>query len=301
MYPEFSDALSQTTENVNRHLERVLSYEATSGEIGRPRKLVDAMRHGVLNGGKRIRPFLLIQTAALFEVAEEVALPFASALECLHSYSLIHDDLPAMDNDDLRRGKPTVHQAFDEATAILAGDALLTLAFDLITAAATQVDGNTKAELVGLLAKAAGLGGMVGGQVLDIAAENQSPTADEIRTLQSMKTGALIRFACEAGAVLGRADAAQRQSLRQFGETIGLAFQLADDLLDVTSDQATMGKAVNKDSDQGKGTLVSVYGVERVQSMLKEAIAEAESHLVGFGERSDLLRQTAHFIASRTS
>ena len=199
------EKLDATAGLINGRLDGLLSPTALAGEIQRPDRLVAAMRHGVLNGGKRLRPFLVLETALLFDVDPEIAMPTACALELLHCYSLVHDDLPAMDDDDLRRGQPTVHRAYDEATAILAGDALLTLAFDLVSDPSGHADPAVRAELTQLLARASGLGGMIGGQVLDLAAEEGSPDEQEIRTLQSMKTGALIGFACRAGAVLARA------------------------------------------------------------------------------------------------
>jgi len=299
MTTNFHHALEVTTHAVNARLDELMSPLAGQGELLRPANLVAAMRHGLLNGGKRLRPFLVVQSAGLFGVDLRQALPTACALECLHSYSLIHDDLPAMDDDDLRRGKPTVHKAFDEATAILAGDGLLTYAFDLLSAEDCHPDPRVRLSLISHLARASGLGGMIGGQVLDLAAEAQSLSEQEIQTLQRMKTGALIRFACVAGATLGEAGQAEHASLERYGETIGLAFQLADDLLDVTSDTATMGKAVGKDADRGKGTLVGILGVDTVRKQLSSAVEEANDSLSGFGDRADILRQTARFMVER--
>ena len=301
MTSDFQQTLKSTAHTVNQALEKILSGQAGEGEIVRPAKLVAAMRHGLLNGGKRLRPFLVIQSAGLFDVSPAQVMQAACALECLHSYSLIHDDLPAMDDDDLRRGQPTVHKAFDEAMAILAGDALLTLSFDLMSSTNCHPDPMVRSELVNQLARASGLGGMIGGQVLDLAAEEQDLLEDEIRVLQRMKTGALIRFACVAGGILGMAGEAERLSLARFGETVGLAFQLADDLLDVTSDARTMGKAVGKDADRGKGTLVGLLGVEVVRQLLADSVEEAHASLSGFGEEADILRQTAQFIVERRS
>ncbi len=299
MKPEFETQLAQIAGRVNAALDAMLSDQPSTGERHRPPSLLAAMRHGVLNGGKRVRPFLVIQSAALFGIEEDASMPTACALECLHCYSLIHDDLPAMDDDDTRRGKPTVHKAFDEATAILAGDALLTLAFDLITDEYCHDDPEIRAGLANLLARAAGVGGMVGGQVLDIAAETDPPDEDGIRQLQSMKTGALIRFACEAGALLGRASNNDRLRLVRYGEIIGLAFQLADDLLDVTANSETIGKATGKDARLGKGTLVGIYGVPKTQAMLKNLQEEANDVLEPFRERGAILRKTARFIVER--
>ena len=295
------EKMNSTARLINQNLETILSNDLKPGETFRPPKLLAAMRHGTLNEGKRLRPFLVMETAQLFGVPEIHAVQTACALECLHSYSLIHDDLPAMDDDDLRRGQPTVHKAFDEATAILAGDALLTLSFDLITGDTGHPDPAIRARLANLLARASGVGGMIGGQVLDIEAETAAPSDADIRRLQSMKTGALIRFACEAGAVLGGASDQQRQSLVRYSEKIGLAFQLADDLLDVTSDAETMGKAVGKDAKQGKGTLVGLYGIAKVRDILDDTIQQARECLKEFGDDADTLRQAAHFIAARSN
>lgn len=256
-----------------------------------PPRLWEAMRHGALGGGKRLRPFLLVESAVLCGAEEAVAMPAALALEMVHCYSLIHDDLPAMDDDDLRRGRPTVHIAYDEATAILAGDALLTLAFETIAEVPA---------LVAPLARASGMAGMIGGQMLDIEAESGAPDAAGIRRLQAMKTGALIRFACEAGAVVGGADIARRDSLLRYGETVGLAFQLADDLLDVTATSEAMGKATGKDAEAGKGTLVGLHGIDAVRGMLDEAVAEAGTALDAFDD-AETLRALAQFVARRQS
>jgi farnesyl diphosphate synthase len=226
------------------------------------------------------------------------------ALECLHCYSLVHDDLPSMDNDDLRRGQPTVHKKFDEATAILAGDGLLTLAFDILARQEVHASPDVRIALVLELARASGLGGMVGGQMLDLAAEGRfeakrQQTQDEIVTLQAMKTGALLRFACRAGGILGQADQPMRDALDRYGRAVGQAFQIADDLLDVEGDTATLGKAAGKDAAAGKGTLVSILGVAGAHKKLDELIAEAESALSPFGAKADILRATARFIAQR--
>ncbi len=298
---DFQDHFSKTVSLIDVELDRLLTPKLNAGEIERPSNLVKAMRHGVLNGGKRLRPFLVIEVGALFGASTNETLLCGCALECLHSYSLVHDDLPAMDDDDLRRGLPTVHKAFDEATAILAGDALLTVAFDILSSPKCHPAADVRCELVSLLARAAGQGGMIGGQVLDIEAETSAPDAHEIRILQSMKTGALIRFACEAGAVLGGASKEERQNMADFGKTIGLAFQLADDLLDVTSSSEDMGKRVGKDAEQGKGTLVGLYGIEKTRSLLNESLNEAEVLLRPFGDEADILRQTARFVVERSN
>lgn len=300
-YPSqtFSDHLAERARAVDVALEMILSDVPLSGETVRPARLLSAMRHGVLNGGKRFRPFLVLESAALFGFEGSAAMRVASALECLHCYSLVHDDLPSMDNDDLRRGRPTVHVAYDEATAILAGDGLLTLAFDIVSDAATDLPADRRSELVLLLARAAGIGGMVGGQALDIAAETQAPDEAGIVTLQAMKTGALLRFACEAGAIIAGADQENRERLRQYGEKIGLAFQLADDLLDLTADSATLGKAAGKDAGRGKGTLPALHGEAWTRARLAELVSEAEVLLAPFGAKADILVEAARFVANR--
>ena len=297
----FEAALARRGGEIESMLERLLGQTSLAGEIVRPDPLMQAIRHGVLGGGKRLRPFLVIETAALFDADGEAALRVAAALECIHCYSLIHDDLPAMDDDDMRRGRPTVHRAFDEATAILAGDSLLTFAFDVVADEATALPAETRARLVTKLARAAGMGGMAGGQALDLAAERGKPDEEGIIRLQAMKTGALIRFACEAGAEIGQAPAADRERLAEFGSAIGLAFQLADDLLDATSDAAALGKAAGKDEDAGKATLVSLHGIDWTRRQLDGLVAQAGELLEPFGDRAALLRAAARFVAARTS
>jgi len=299
-HQQFQTFLKSNAEAVEALLAALLSGGLQTDEIARPERLLSAMRHGVLNGGKRLRPFLVIESAALFgDAARESALRIGAALECIHCYSLVHDDLPAMDDDDLRRGQPTVHIAFDEAAAILAGDSLLTLAFDIVAAPETRLPDAAKTALVLALSRAAGLGGMAGGQALDLAAEKVAPDEDGIVTLQAMKTGALLRFACEAGAIVAGASAEDRRTLRRYGETIGLAFQIADDLLDLTADAATMGKATGKDAGRGKATLVSRRGQAWAENRLKELVAEAEALLAPFSHRAGILIEAAHFIANR--
>ncbi len=301
MPQDFQNHLSNIVSSIDAELDRLLTAQLSAGEIERPENLVAAMRHGVLNGGKRLRPFLVIEVGALFDASLQETLQTGCALECLHSYSLVHDDLPAMDDDDLRRGQPTVHKAFDEATAILAGDALLTFAFDILSSSKCHPSAEVRCELVSLMSRAAGQGGMIGGQVQDIEAETSTPSADQILSLQSMKTGALIRFACEAGAVVGNAPSKDRNRMVEFGKTIGLAFQLADDLLDVTSSSAEMGKRVGKDAEQGKGTLVSLYGVEKTRVLMNDNLSHAEALLQPFGSKADILRETARFVVERSN
>ncbi|PAQ05775.1 polyprenyl synthetase family protein [Mesorhizobium temperatum] len=297
----FEAALVARTEPIEALLRQLLGDRPLSGEIERPQRLMEAMRHGVLNGGKRLRPFLVMESAALFSADGEAALRVAAALECVHCYSLIHDDLPAMDDDDLRRGQPTVHKAFDEATAILAGDALLALAFDIIADEATMLPAERRAALVLALARAAGAGGMVGGQMLDLEAERIRPDEAGIIRLQAMKTGALIRFACEAGAILAGAAAADRERLAEFGSAIGLAFQLADDLLDLTADAHQMGKATGKDAAAGKATLVALHGANWARDQLQGLVGQAHALLHPYGEDAVLLKQAAKFVAARNS
>lgn len=305
----FLEALAREGTRVEAMLERLLADPALPGETVRPARLLAAMRHATLGGGKRLRPFLLIEAARLFGAEGEGVVRAATALEMVHCYSLVHDDLPQMDDDDLRRGRPTVHRAFDEATAILAGDALLTLAFDVTADPATHADPAVRAGLVLGLARASGLGGMVGGQMLDLTAEGRW-SADgrplvlsdgEIRRLQAMKTGALLRFPLEAGAAMGGAGEAEVARLGRFGAIVGLAFQIADDLLDVEASPETLGKATGKDAARGKGTLVSLHGIAAMKAELDRLVAAAEAELAPFGDRADLLAEAARFIADRRS
>ncbi|MFE0016733.1 polyprenyl synthetase family protein [Mesorhizobium sp. NPDC059054] len=299
----FEAALLVRAEQVEARLRALLDGRSLSGEIVRPQRLLSAMRHGVLNGGKRLRPFLVLESAAMLapDHDEAPALTVAATLECVHCYSLIHDDLPCMDDDDLRRGQPTVHKAFDEATAILAGDALLTLAFDTLADEALGLPADRRATLVLALARAAGAGGMVGGQMLDIEAEKSAPDEAGIIRLQAMKTGALIRFACEAGAILSGASATDRERMAEFGSAIGLAFQLADDLLDLTADAGTMGKATGKDAAAGKGTLVALHGEAWARNQLNGLVGQAHALLEPFGEQAAMLKAAASFVADRNS
>jgi len=281
---------------IEHRLNALLVPEPAPSAQGR---LIDAMRYAALGGGKRLRPFLLIESARLFGVAEASAIDAGAALECVHCYSLVHDDLPAMDDDTLRRGRPTAHIAFDEATAILAGDALLTIAFDILSRPSTHPDAAVRVELVGLLAQAAGVHGMAGGQALDLAAERQSLGPMEVAKMQAMKTGALFAFACDAGAVLGRANAVARSALAAYASAFGQAFQLADDLLDAEGDAAQMGKAVAKDAGRGKATLVALLGIDAAHDRLKALVADAEAALAPFGDKALSLKEAARFVASR--
>jgi len=302
----FKQRLDAVAVDTERLLDRLLAPEPAQGERLRPTRLLDAMRYAALGGGKRLRPFLVVEAATLFDVPRRRALMVGAALECIHCYSLVHDDLPAMDNDALRRGRPTAHVAFDEATAILAGDGLLTFAFDILSRRATHPSAEVRIELVSALARAAGVGGMAGGQVLDLAAEGrfagratQPLGAEEVKTLQAMKTGKLIEFACIGGALLGGAERKARAALARYGAVIGEAFQIADDLLDVQGDAATVGKATNKDAAANKATFLSLVGVDGARKRLETLVAEAEAALAMFGDEGAILRTAAHFIADR--
>lgn len=272
---------------------------------GAEKRVVEAMLYSVSNGGKRLRPFLIAETAALFGVGRERSVRTAAAVEMLHSYSLIHDDLPAMDNDDLRRGKPTCHKKFDEATAILAGDGLLTYAFEILSDPRTAADPAQRCELTALLAKAAGaFNGMVSGQMLDLYME-RSTSFDEPETLitqiEEMKTGCLLRFSCEAGAVLGRASSSARQALVTYSLKIGCAFQIADDILDIEGNPSLMGKTLHKDAKQGKLTFVSLYGLNRAKEIASRLVEEAKLALAPFGKKAQTLHDLADYIIHRQS
>ena len=304
----FAARLDAIARDVESLLDRLLASGAETIEISRPRRLLDAMRYGSLGGGKRLRPFLVVESAALFGVPLGNALMAGAALECIHCYSLIHDDLPPMDNDDLRRGRPTVHRAFDDATAILAGDGLLTFAFDILSRPETSADPAVRIRLVNMLSRAAGIGGMVGGQMLDLAAEGRFTqtgtnklTERDVAILQAMKTGALLRYACCAGAILGQAGNNEAAALDRFGDAIGQAFQIADDLLDVEGDATVVGKATGKDAAAGKATMVSMLGVAGAKARLQALVADAEAALAPFGSDATTLVTTARFIADRRS
>lgn len=269
-------------------------------------KAMEAARYSVINGGKRLRPFLIFESARLFDnFHPKNAFYVGAALEMLHTYSLIHDDLPAMDNDTLRRGKPTCHVQFDEATAILAGDGLLTEAFRVLSSPQTSEDTAICCELVNLLATRAGFqNGMIAGQILDLYAENNAHTYDAeklIKRIEEMKTGCLIQFACEAGAILGQATPIQRQALITYSRKIGIAFQIADDILDVEGTPELMGKTLNKDNAQGKLTFVSLYGLEKSKKLAQELIDEAKQSLDIFGPKAEILKQLADYIISRNT
>lgn len=300
---EFSHALDEIAAAVDRALAAALHDQAEPGEIERPQRLIAAMRHATLAGGKRLRPLLLVESAALFNVPRDEALLAGAALECVHCYSLVHDDLPAMDDSDLRRGRPSAHKAFDEATAILAGDALLTLAFDLMTDERIHREASVRLTLVRELARASGLGGMAGGQMLDLTGEGRfgDSAPPDVAILQQMKTGALLRFACRAGAHLGGADEKQLAALDAYGRAFGEAFQIADDLLDVEGDAAVLGKETGQDAARGKATFVSLLGLEGAKQRLHALLGEADNALATFGERAAMLRAAARYVADRKS
>ena len=298
------ERLSELAVAIERRLESLLADAAGPGEIVRPERLMAAMRHGALGGGKRLRPFLTVETARMLGHEGEGALRAGAAVELLHCYSLIHDDLPAMDDDALRRGRPTVHVAFDQATAILAGDALLTLAFGVLAEPETHPDGAVRAALVAALARAAGAGGMVGGQMLDLAAEGRfgargALDAAGVRRLQAMKPGALLAASVEIGARLAGADAAALSALGRYGRALGAAFQVADDILDIEASPAEMGKATGKDDRHGKGTLIGVLGLDAARAERDRLAEEAVAALAGFGPQAEMLRAAARFAASR--
>jgi farnesyl diphosphate synthase len=292
--PQLTEALSTVAAAVEETLIALLSPPDPAAP-----RLWQAMGYAALAGGKRLRPFFVLQSAQIFAVSGEPALRAAAAVEMIHAYSLAHDDLPAMDDDDLRRGQPTVHRQFDEATAILAGDALQTLAFEVLADAATHPSGDVRAELVAVLARASGAAGMAGGQMLDLAAADTDWDASAVGQLQSMKTAALFAGACEMGAILGEAPADQRAALRAFGLNFGLAFQITDDLLDATGDAAEAGKAVGKDAAQGKATLVALEGVEGARAAAARFCHNAVDSLDLFGDKADLLRDVAQTVTDR--
>ena len=259
------------------------------------------MRYAVFAGGKRLRPFLVLEGAALFGAPSEGARRASAAIEALHTYSLVHDDLPCMDDDDLRRGRPTTHRAFDEATAVLAGDALLTLSFEVLADPATHADAEVRTRLVTRLAQAGGADGMIGGQMVDILAPQNSYGPDEVALLQRMKTGALFAFSCEAGPILAQAGADAEARMRAYAHDFGYAFQISDDLLDALGDEAAAGKAVGKDAEQGKATLLSLWGVDRARDEARRLAERAAAALDGFGPEADALRALPFMLLQRNT
>ncbi len=296
MTPILAEALTRDAERIETALAVMLPEMP-----GPERRVFEAMRYAALSGGKRMRPFLVLESARLFNVNPDCALRVAAAIEMVHCYSLVHDDLPAMDDDDMRRGRPTVHKAFDEATAILAGDALLTRAFEVLADPLTHGDANVRSELVLTLARAAGPEGMVGGQMIDLDAEHRDMDIGMIMRLQRMKTGALILFACEAGAVMGHAPPQLREALRGYAQDLGLAFQMTDDLLDVEGEAGDLGKAVGKDAARGKATFVSLLGAGRARDQAQMLAEQAVTHLHGFGAEGTRLRDLARWVIERKS
>jgi farnesyl diphosphate synthase len=291
----FETALKRTAAEVDRLLDRILPLDTA-----RAPRIVEAMRYASIGQGKRIRPFFVTESARILDAPAEGALRTGVALECVHCYSLVHDDLPAMDDDDLRRGKPTCHKAFDEATAILAGDGLLTLAFDILADPLTHADPRVRVELIANLARAAGHAGMVGGQMLDLEAERQSASdLDQIILMQSLKTGALFRYSLEAGAIVAEASSVDRAALVTFADKIGLAFQIADDVLDIESTPEKLGKATQKDRSAGKATFIDHLGLDGAKARANALTAEAIAALDRFGDRGALLAEAARFIVER--
>ncbi len=298
---EFGKRLDRTAEDTEALLGRLLSDALLPDEIARPKRLMDAMRYSSLGGGKRLRPLLVVESSALFDVPREAALLAGAALECIHCYSLIHDDLPAMDNADLRRRRPTLHKKTDEATAILAGDGLLTLAFDIVTRDEIHKDPTVRLLLTRALARASGIGGMVGGQMLDLAGEGRFGDREpvDVARLQQMKTGALLRYGCIAGAILGQSSQQQYQALDDYGRALGEAFQIADDLLDVEGDATALGKQTGQDAALGKTTFVTQLGVDGAKQRVRDLVAKADDALSIFGGKGDVLRAAARFVADR--
>jgi farnesyl diphosphate synthase len=292
--PSLSDALADAAGRVNDALDQLLpTPRAAHGRVQ------EAMRYAVNVGGKRMRPFLVMQTSALFGVPPERAMRAAGAIEMVHTYSLVHDDLPCMDDDDLRRGQPTTHRRFDEATAVLAGDALLTLAFEVLAEAATHPEAEVRCRLAGRLARAAGSEGMVGGQMMDIVAPEHDFGQADIERLQRMKTGALFEFSCEAGPILGQAGLDHEGRMRAYAHDLGLAFQIADDLIDATSTAEKAGKAVGKDADAGKATFVSLLGVEGARREALRIAQRASAALDVYGEEAEVLQRFPAFLVER--
>ena len=291
--PKLQQAMEECREKVNRTIQNLLPETEMAEGV-----LFDAMRYAVLNGGKRLRPFMVLEGARIFGVDAARARRVAAAVEFVHCYSLAHDDLPAMDNSDLRRGKPALHKAFDEATALLAGDALLTLAFEVISDVETHEDPRVRIELISLLSGAIGMHGMVGGQMLDLIGEKQEFDVGTISRLQRLKTGKLIAFCCEAGAILGKANPAHRQALRNYAHDLGLAFQVTDDLLDVEGDPNVTGKPVNQDVK--KATFVTAMGRDQARARAEMLVNQAVAHLRVFDEgRVDLLKDLAFYVLER--
>lgn len=291
-----SEAIGRTQSDIDSLFDALLPVPADTSA-----RLVEAMRYAAIGGGKRVRPLLVCSTAALFGVSRDAALRAGAAIEAIHVYSLIHDDLPCMDNDDLRHGKPTLHKAYDEATAVLAGDALHALAFEILADDATSEDPFTRSELILTLGQASGMSGMAGGQMMDMVADAEGVVYDlhTVTRLQQLKTGALLAAAVEMGAILGKVAPQGRAHLRAYARDIGLAFQIADDLLDVEGDIEKAGKALRKDSEQGKQTFVTLLGVDRAREQARALVDQAELRLASYGAEADILRALARYIVER--
>ncbi|MDG1154327.1 MAG: polyprenyl synthetase family protein [Alphaproteobacteria bacterium] len=297
MMTKILSALYQTDKNIRKVLQNILNEQNNVSRVQQ------ASISAVMNGGKRLRPFLVMETAKLFDINDPRILRIASAIECVHCYSLVHDDLPSMDNDDMRRGQPTLHKKYDEATAILAGDGLLTLAFEILADEKTHKDSDVRAKLCLELAKASGLNGMVGGQMCDLQAESSNDLLNmqEIKNIQNLKTGKLIQCAVKIGAIVGGANSKQMQCLENYASNIGLAFQVSDDLLDALGDEILMGKSVRKDDVKNKATFVSLLGADKAQELARDLIKSAKSELEMFDEKNQTLKQLADFIIDRDS
>jgi len=289
-----NDSLTQIAADIDQEFGALLKLPGDARD-----RLYAAMRHAAIGGGKRLRPLLVTATAALFHVDRAVAVRVGTAVEAIHVYSLVHDDLPCMDDDDMRRGKPTVHRAFDDATAVLAGDSLHALAFEILASPQTHPDPFVRGELVSTLALASGPEGMAGGQMMDIEAEKATFDLQTVMRLQALKTGALIAASVEMGAILGHIPTEGRTHLRGYARDIGLAFQIADDILDVEGDPELAGKALQKDADAGKGTFVSLMGLERAKQQAEMLVAQANEHLSCYGSEANLLRAIANYITER--
>jgi len=292
--PQLQEAMNETAEKINKTIEKLLPNDDLPEA-----KLFSAMRYGCLNGGKRLRPLMVMESAKIFNVDPTCSRRVAAAIELVHCYSLIHDDMPAMDDADKRRGQQTVHKKYDEATSLLAGDALLTMAFEILSDSETHEDPRVRCSLISGLAKAAGGHGMCGGQMLDLLGEKQDLDLGTISRLQRMKTGKLIAFACESGAILGRSSTPQHRALSNYAYDLGLAFQITDDILDVEGDELETGKETGKDQTAGKSTFVSEMGIENAKARAEMLIEQSIGHLKMFGNRSEMLIELANYVLQR--
>lgn len=289
-----NEAIAQVAADVDALFDELLAVPDDPRQ-----RLFEATRHAAIGGGKRLRPLLVVASASIFNVARSYAVRAGTAVEAIHVYSLVHDDLPCMDDDDMRRGKPTVHKAFDEATAVLAGDSLHALAFEILADPATHPDPFTRGEMIATLATASGPDGMAGGQMMDLEAEKSNFDLPTVTRLQALKTGALIAASVEIGAILGHVAPEGRTHLRGYARDIGLAFQIVDDIMDVEGDEALAGKALGKDADAGKATFVSLMGLDRAKQQAEMLVEQAISHLASYGHEADLLRAIARYVLER--